>query len=117
MDRCPISPWRATSDCDWRYRLSTAVADEWTIFDDRSSPDWSPEVFVNIGTFTVVPVEEMRRRRDPTWERDALGWLIPPQERFWNSWRDVRPVSYVAMGDNDIVVTRSQAFAARLSSP
>jgi hypothetical protein len=28
--------------------------DEWYIFDEQSSPEWSPEVFVNIGAFTGV---------------------------------------------------------------
>jgi hypothetical protein len=89
--------------------------DEWYVFDEQSLPEWSPEVFVNLGTFTVVPVEELERRRDPTWERDALDWLIPVQERFWKQLARIRPVSYVAMGESDIVVTRSQLFAARLS--
>ena len=90
--------------------------DEWYVFDDRSSPDWSPEVFVNLGSFTVVPAEELERRRDPTWEANAYEWLIPFQERFWDQMTRVQPVSYIAMGESDIVVTRSHDFASRLSN-
>ena len=89
--------------------------DEWYVFDDGSSPDWSPEVFVNLGTFTVVPAEELKRRRDPSWEANAYEWLRPVQKRLWNQMERVRPVTYIAMGERDIVVTRSQEFASRLS--
>jgi hypothetical protein len=88
--------------------------DEWYIFDEQSSPEWSPEVFVNIGAFTVVPVEEIERRRDPTWEAHAFDWLIPVQGRFWKQIVRVRPLSYVAMGERDIIVTRNQEFVSRL---
>ena len=88
--------------------------DEWYIFDEQSSPAWSPEVFVNTGGFTVVPVEDIERRRDRTWEAHALDWLIPVQERFWNQMARVRPISYVAMGESDVVVTRNRELASRL---
>ena len=88
--------------------------DEWYIFDEQSSPEWSPEVFVNIGAFTVVPVEEIERRRDPTWEAHAFDWLIPLQVRFWKQMARIRPLTYVAMGEKDLIVTRSLALASSL---
>jgi hypothetical protein len=62
----------------------------------------------------VVPVEEIERRRDPTWEAHAFDWLIPVQGRFWKQIVRVRPLSYVAMGERDIIVTRNQEFVSRL---
>jgi hypothetical protein len=88
--------------------------DEWYVFDEQSSPEWSLEVFVNLGAFTVVPVDEIERRRDPTWEAHAFDWLIPVQERFWEQISRIRPISYVAMGEKDLIVTRNHELAARL---
>lgn len=96
--------------------LPQAGFDEWYVFDEESSPLWEPEVFVNFGSFTVVPVAELEAARDPTWERHALDSLPPMQERFWAQIAQVRPLSYIALGEVDLVVTRSRAFAARLLS-
>jgi hypothetical protein len=90
--------------------------DEWYIFDEQSSPEWSPEVFVNFSTFTLLPVAEIERRRDPTWEAHAFDWLIPLQERFWQQIARIRPLSYVAMGDNDVIVTRNRDFSSKLDA-
>jgi hypothetical protein len=35
------------------------------------------------------------------------------QERFWKQMARVRPLSYVAMGDNDVIVTRNQEFVSQ----
>lgn len=97
------------------------VARGWTVRGDvgLSPPltgdlDLPHDQFDNIGRFTVVPGEEMQRRCDPSWERDALDWLIPLQKRFWEQLERVRPVSYIATGESDVVVTRNHSFAARL---
>ncbi|MBC7857038.1 MAG: hypothetical protein IAF94_26710 [Pirellulaceae bacterium] len=48
---------------------------------------------------------------DPTWERSGLDWLYPIQERFWAQVNKLSPLSYIAIGDNEVVVTRNKSFA------
>ena len=85
--------------------------DEWYVvsspaFDTRPSL----EVFVNYGGFTVVPPEVTYKTLDPTWDRHGLDFLLPIQQRFWAQLAEINPVTYVATGDNDVVVTRNISF-------
>jgi hypothetical protein len=94
--------------------IPTSEYDEWYLLDEPPSPDWEPEVFVNYGSFTLVPVEELYKTWDPTWDRHGLDWLVPIQERFWDQMERVNPVTYVARGDHDIVVSRRRELIERL---
>jgi hypothetical protein len=84
--------------------------DEWLLFNDDSARQLSWEPFVNFGGFTLADPRQMAQSFDPTWERDALDWLGPVQERFWSQLDRLLPISYVGCGDNDIVVSRCQPF-------
>ena len=46
---------------------------------------------------------------------DGLDWLYPIQERFWSQIETLRPISYIASGDNEVLVTRSSEFRAVLT--
>jgi hypothetical protein len=61
-----------------------------------------------------VPVEEIYKTLDPTWERGGLDYLVPIQERFWAQTERVDPVSYIAMGDLDVVVSKRREFIEHL---
>jgi hypothetical protein len=61
-----------------------------------------------------VPIEEIYKTYDPTWDRHGLDYLVPIQERFWAQVERVNPVSYIAMGDQDIVVSRRRDFVEQL---
>jgi hypothetical protein len=54
------------------------------------------EVFVNYGGFTLEP--------------QADDWLKAAQASFWTQLHRLRPMSYIAMGDNDVVVSRNRDF-------
>ncbi len=88
--------------------------DEWYLLDEPPSPEWQPEVFVNYGGFTLVPTEEFPKGDDPTWDRHGLDWLDPIQGRFWGQLEQLSPVSYIAMGDYDVVVSQRREFIERL---
>ncbi len=88
--------------------------DEWYLLEQPPASEWQPEVFVNYGGFTIVPTEEILKTYDPTWDRHGLDWLVRIQERFWEQMERVNPVSYVAMGDCDVVVSQRRAFIERL---
>lgn len=88
--------------------------DEWYLLDEPLPPEWEPEVFVNYGGFTLVPVEEIYKTFDPTWERGGLDYLVPIQERFWAQMDRVDPESFIAMGDLDVVVSKRREFIEHL---
>ena len=76
--------------------------DEWYIFPDAHSRLQDFERFVNFGGFTLA---------DPSSMAESL---YPVQERFWKQIERLRPISYVATGDNEVIVTRNPSFAAKL---
>jgi hypothetical protein len=84
--------------------------DEWYLLEQLPCNDWRPEVFVNYGGFTLRQIDEILNEYDPTWERNGRDWLPAMQERFWNQIDSVNPVTYVGMGDFDIVVSRRSEF-------
>jgi hypothetical protein len=88
--------------------------DEWYLLDESPPPEWEPEVFVNYGGFTPVASEEINKMYDPTWDRHGLDCLAPIQERFWGQLEQVDPISYIAMGDRDVVVSKRREFIEHL---
>jgi hypothetical protein len=88
--------------------------DEWYLLEEPPASDWEPDIFVNYGGFTLVSMEEILKSYDPTWDRHGLDWLVPIQERFWEQMERINPVSYVAMGDNDVVVSQRRELIERL---
>jgi hypothetical protein len=90
--------------------------DEWYLLERPPAPGWEPEVFVSYLGFTLVPTEEILESYDPTWDRHGVDWLVPIQERFWQQMETVRPITYVAMGCNDVVVSQRREYIERLRS-
>ncbi|APW63947.1 hypothetical protein [Paludisphaera borealis] len=88
--------------------------DEWYLLDRPPAHEWQPEVFVNYGGYTLVAVEESYRTFDPTLDRHGLDYLFPIQERFWAQIERIDPISYVAMGDKDVVVSKRLEFIKHL---
>lgn len=84
--------------------------DEWYLLDRPAFETDEIEVFVNFGRFTLVPPAETYQTFDPTWEKAGLDWLAPIQERFWRQLGRLKPETYVAMGDHDVVVSRNDRF-------
>jgi hypothetical protein len=124
FDSGPLTPTVEERDLGWTRSGEIAVSppisksldvphdgyDEWYVFEAVPDPDWKPEVFVNFGRFTIVPVEELLRDFDPTWERDAFDWLRTAQDRFWKQLEEANPVSFIASGDLDVVVSQREQF-------
>lgn len=88
--------------------------DEWYLLAENPPPGWEPEVFVNYEGFTLVPTEEINEAYDPTWGRVGLDGLASIQERFWSQLEHIDPISYIAMGDRDVVVSKRPEFIERL---
>jgi hypothetical protein len=128
FDSGPIRPGPKEQARGWTARGSVMVSptlaegldipfddyDEWYLLDDPPTPAWTPEVFVNYGGFTLVPIEEIYRTYDPTWDKHGLDYLVPIQERFWAQMEQINPVSYIAMGDQDVVVSQRRDFIEEL---
>jgi hypothetical protein len=88
--------------------------DEWYLLDEPPPHAWRPEVFVSYGGFTLVAIEEIYKTYDPTWDRHGLDYLVPIQERFWAQIEQVDPISYVAVGDQDVIVSKRREFIEQL---
>ncbi|MCV6639098.1 hypothetical protein [Candidatus Albibeggiatoa sp. nov. NOAA] len=71
--------------------------DEWYISGNLSISLENIEIFVNYGGFSLEPAKEST----------CLKTL---QNRFWNQINIIKPETYVATGDNDIVVSRNAAY-------
>jgi len=46
----------------------------------------------------------------------TLAEAVVAADELWDQLARVNPVTFIAMGDNDVVVTRNEAFAAKLRS-
>jgi len=83
-----------------------AEYDEWYVFDRVPESIGGFECFVNYGSFNLADPRQMAASFDSTWERSGLDWLYPIQDRFWSQLDQLSPVTYVASGDCDIIVTQ-----------
>lgn len=84
--------------------------DEWYVLENAPYFESDIEVFVNYVPFTLVPPTETHKTFDPTWEKCGLESLALAQERFWNQLQRLHPRTFVASGDNDVVVSRDYRF-------
>ncbi|MDG3003879.1 hypothetical protein [Paludisphaera mucosa] len=117
-DSGPIQPWPEEEGLGWTTRGSVMMSpplagglhipqddyDEWYLLNEPPRPDWRPEIFVNYSGFSLVPVD------DPTSDRLGLEYLVPIQERFWAQIEQIDPASYIAIGDQDVVVSKHREF-------
>jgi hypothetical protein len=101
---------------DEGFDISLDQYDEWYLLDEPPPHAWRPEVFVNYSGFTLVAIEEVYKTYGPTWDRYglALDDLVPMQQRFWAQMEQVDPISYIAVGDQDVVVSKRPAFIEQL---
>ena len=131
FDSGPISPTPEELNAGWTKSANIMVSppladglevphdqyDEWYIFDHPPPVELSPDIFVNHCGFSIVPPDEIWKADDLKSDRHALDWLILIQERFWEQMRRVDPISYIAMGDNDVVVSKRREFIEELIRP
>jgi len=124
FDSGPLRLTREELEQGWTTQRAVAVSppvdeslaiphdqyDEWYLLENPSFAENDLEVFVNYGAFTLAPPTELCKAFDPTWEKSAWEWLAPVQERFWLQLERLNPGTYVAVGDNDVIVSRNHRF-------
>jgi hypothetical protein len=121
FDSGPLKPseeevakgWGAVEDVAYSPQVQTPdelpsdLYDEWWIFDQPTRIE-SPDVFVNIGHFTLETPKETVD--DPTWDATAQQNLARSQralqDRFWLQVRKLQPTSFLCDDGRLIVVTR-----------
>lgn len=86
--------------------------DEWYIYESIPDSISVDDQFVNYGGFNLVDPQQLAASQDPTWDRHNYDWLISFQARFWANIDRLRPLTYVASGDVDVIVTRTAEFAS-----
>lgn len=95
-----VGPAMVSAPLTDRMEIPYDRYDEWYFVDQPPPAAWTSEVFVNYLAFTLAPSAQ----------NCEYDWLAPMQERFWEQLDRINPVSYVAMGDNDIVVSKRREF-------
>jgi len=81
--------------------------DEWYISQSTLEFPDSFEVFVNYGSFTLEDPKVLTKNDDKTWERGRFDFLDSMQERFWNQINIIKPDTYLAAGDRDVLVSKN----------
>lgn len=82
--------------------------DEWYLSEcDLKFPE-DLERFVNYGGFRLHEESGESEKSNSTWERNRSDDMGPIQEKFWKQLKQVNPVTFVAIGDNDIVVSKNK---------
>ena len=103
-------------------RLSPGLAipcdqyDEWYVFSDLPADVEITTRYVNYGGFNLADPAELAASQDSTWCRANYDWLVPFQARFWDDLDRIRPTTYVASGDRDVVVTSDVVFARTITA-
>jgi len=124
FDSGPLTPTLLEQQIGWHYRneimysppltegidIPSDQYDEWYIGSGLAFPSGGIETFVNYGGFTLVPPEELYKSYDPSCEKGVLDSLEVIQSRFWKQLERINPETFIAVGDNDVVVTKSQQF-------
>ena len=89
--------------------------DEWYVLESPVVLPPDLERFVSYGGFNLVDPQVLIESFDPTWDRHGLDYLAPIQERFWAQLTRISPATYVAMGDQDVLVSRNKDLVDRAS--
>jgi hypothetical protein len=124
FDSGPLSPVPEEEELGWTMQARVMVSppltnnvdipydnhDEWYFVERPCFDQHSIEIFVNFCGFTLAPPTEL----DATADREWIDFLNRLQERFWEQLERVRPVTYVAMGEFDIVVSQKRDFVDRV---
>ena len=92
--------------------VPTGGYDEWYICEGTACIDAEIEIFVNYGGFNLECPTNLAQSFGATQAGDKFDFLAPIQERFWNQIERYQPHSYIATGDNLIIVSRKKGFVA-----
>jgi len=84
--------------------------DEWYLVRDPSFADQRVEVFVNYEGFTLLAPAATPGTGDPPPGGGDTDRLAALRERFWSQLERLKPETYVALGDHDVVVARNPHF-------
>lgn len=85
--------------------------DEWYVFPTVPPRCDFRNRFVNYVGFTLADPKRLVPTMDQERDRTHLDWLVQLQTEFWHELERLGPLSYVASGDYDIIVTTNLRFA------
>ena len=97
-----------------KFELPSDEFEEWYVLREPAFAGVSVETFVQNCGFTLVDPKILSQGRDPSWERDAFDFLVPVQERFWNQMETISPETFVSIGENCVVASRSAELIEKL---
>ena len=123
FDSGTIRPNRNERDSGWTVQNNAMVSppiadtteiphdhyDEWYITESPEFSEIEIEVFVNYCGFTLVPRSQLTKSEiDETQNRlDKNEGL---RERFWTQLRTIRPTTFIACGDNNVIATKIREY-------
>ncbi len=122
FDSGPLTPspeeiasgWKVDGEIMISPPLSNIVAipheqyDEWYLSEGTLKFPVDLERFVNYCGFRLHEESETSEMSNSTWEKIEGDHMLPLQEKFWRQLKQLDPVTFVAVGDNDIVVSKNE---------
>ena len=90
--------------------------DEWYVFNELPQSVVVSERYVRYFCFNLADPKLLAASQDPTWDRTNYDWLAPLQIQFWNDILRLSPITYIASGDVEVVVTSDPKFSTMISS-
>ncbi len=90
--------------------------DEWYISKDELTFPRDLERYVNYGGFRLYVENNDSRNIEPTWERNNGDHMRPHQEAFWKQLLLINPETFVAIGDNEIVVSKDEQLINHIAA-
>ncbi len=122
FDSGPLTPspeelalgWKVDGEIMVSPPLSNSVIipheqyDEWYLSEGILKFPEDLERFVNYGGFRLHEENETSKMANSTWERSRGDDMRPLQDKFWKQLKQIDPVTFVAVGDNDIVVSKNE---------
>lgn len=90
--------------------------DEWYLSEYGLIFPTNLERYVNYGGFRLHTVNDDSEITEPTWERGRGDHMKPHQDAFWTQLLLINPEIFVAIGDNDIVVSKYEKLIKHIAS-
>ncbi len=90
--------------------------DEWYISKGELTFPRDLERYVNYGGFRLYVMNDDSRIIEPTWERSNGDHMRLHQDAFWKQLLFINPETFVAIGDNEIVVSKDERLINHIAA-
>jgi len=90
--------------------------DEWYLSKNKLKFPTNLERYVNYCGFSLCSDNVENETSNPTMEKQASNSMQPLQDEFWKQLLQISPHTFIAIGDNDILVSRDEALIKHVAT-